>query len=183
MFLSDKFLKLTGGCHEGQTRDHDNIYIIIPHNERSINLQIAEILNRRVKWKWAYHQGISQNNGSYLSSLNNSFRRRSDKTQIGHGVGSIDHKGPVCIEPQTYNILKRQNVGKGFDSSNIKRTTVAKMKIRTDGIASGRFSFPVALCFRTIVLTDLTKSVTAIPVITNVTIIQPHKIWAHQRKM
>jgi hypothetical protein len=47
--------------------------------------------------------------------------------------------------------------------SDIELTSVARMKIRTDGITSGRFSVPVVLRLRRIVPTDLTKSVMAIP--------------------
>ena len=55
------------------------------------------------------------------------------------------------------------------------------MKIRIDGIASGRFSLPVALRLRTIVLTDSANKVTAIPVIKNLISIQPYNISAHHR--
>jgi hypothetical protein len=50
------------------------------------------------------------------------------------------------------------------------------MKIRTDGIASGRLSFPVALRLRTTVPTDFANSVTAIPVMKKLINIQSYNI-------
>jgi len=45
----------------------------------------------------------------------------------------------------------------------MKLTTVANMKIRVDGITSGKFNLPAVLRLRIIVVTALAKSVKAIP--------------------
>ena len=48
--LAGAFPKLTESCYESQTRYHDNIYIIIPHNECTVNL-------RRANW-WDLWQTV-----------------------------------------------------------------------------------------------------------------------------
>jgi hypothetical protein len=99
-----------------------------------------------------------------LAGLNDRFCRRPDTVEIGFGVCSINNESRIDVDPYANNILRAMaSRGPTLLKGSKKLTTVARIKIKTEGSANGRFTFPVDLRLRNMVPTALKKSVTAIP--------------------